>query len=108
MVAWNIHSEQLKTLKQVSEEIELPFTCIEREQLCAEADVIMTITCAHEPLLMNEWIRPSTHIACMGTDTKGEQEVDPALVANATLFTDEIAQLISIGEAQHAIRRYRC
>jgi alanine dehydrogenase len=38
----------------------------------------------------------------MGTDTKGKQEVEPALVAAATLFTDEVAQAISIGECQHA------
>jgi alanine dehydrogenase len=39
----------------------------------------------------------------MGTDTKGKQEVDPALLQRATVFTDEVAQSISIGEAQHAI-----
>ena len=43
-----------------------------------------------------------THIACMGTDTKGKMEVDPALVAAATVFTDEVAQSITLGEAQHA------
>lgn len=81
----------------------LAFKAVEREQLGAEADVIITITAAHEPLMMKEWIKPGTHIACMGTDTKGKQEVDPALVAAATLFTDEIAQSVSIGELQHAI-----
>ena len=39
----------------------------------------------------------------MGTDTKGKQEVDPRILAQATVFTDEIAQSISIGEAQHAV-----
>jgi ornithine cyclodeaminase len=39
----------------------------------------------------------------MGTDTKGKQEVDAALVAAAHVFTDEIAQSVSIGETQHAI-----
>jgi alanine dehydrogenase len=41
----------------------------------------------------------------MGTDTKGKQEVDPELVAAANVFTDEIAQSISIGETQHAIAK---
>jgi alanine dehydrogenase len=67
--------------------------------------VIITITSAFEPLMMKDWIKPGTHIACMGTDTKGKQEVDPAMVAAATVFTDEVAQSISIGEAQHAIAR---
>ena len=48
-------------------------------------------------------IKPGTHLACMGTDTKGKQEVEAELVAAATLFTDEVAQSISIGECQHAI-----
>ena len=52
---------------------------------------------------MKDWIKPGTHIACMGTDTKGKQEVDPALVAAATVFTDERAQSVSIGETQHAV-----
>ncbi len=39
----------------------------------------------------------------MGTDTKGKQEIDPALIAAATVFTDEVEQSITIGETQHAI-----
>ena len=103
MVAWNLHPERLASLEQVAAEIGLPFEAVEREQLGAEADVIISITSAHEALMMKDWIKPGTHIACMGTDTKGKQELDPALVAAATVFTDEIAQSISIGECQHAI-----
>jgi ornithine cyclodeaminase len=39
----------------------------------------------------------------MGTDTKGKQEVAAALLMRAKVFTDEIAQSVTIGEAQHAI-----
>ena len=46
---------------------------------------------------------PGTHIACMGTDTKGKQEVEAALLVKADVFTDEVAQSVSIGEAQHAV-----
>ena len=52
---------------------------------------------------MADWIKPGTHLACMGTDTVGKQEMDPQLFARASIFTDEIAQSISLGEAQHAI-----
>lgn len=103
VVAWNFHPEMLPGLAGVAEEIGLPFEAVDREQLGTEADVIITITAAHEPLMMKAWIKPGTHIACMGTDTKGKQEVDPALIAAATLFTDEIAQSVTIGETQHAI-----
>nr|WP_325166481.1 iminosuccinate reductase BhcD [Thermohalobaculum xanthum] len=103
VVAWNFHPEMLPALGKVAAEIGLPFEAVERERLGAEADVIITITSAFEPLMMRDWIKPGTHIACMGTDTKGKQEVDAALVAAATVFTDEVAQSISIGEAQHAV-----
>ncbi len=103
VVAWNPHPEYLPRLAAVCDELGLPFEAVEREQLGAEADVIITITSAFEPLLMKSWIKPGTHIACMGTDTRGKQEVDPELLASASVFTDEVAQSISIGEAQHAV-----
>ena len=103
VVAWNPHPEMLPRLQAVAEELGLEFEGVSREELGAQADVIITITSAFEPLLMAGWIKPGTHIACMGTDTKGKQEVDPALLARATVFADEIAQSVSIGEAQHAV-----
>jgi ornithine cyclodeaminase len=103
IVAWNPHPEMLINLETIANEKGIPFEAVEPEGLGAQADVIITITSAFEPLLMNDWIKPGTHLACMGTDTKGKQEVDAVLVAAATVFTDEIAQSITIGEAQHAI-----
>lgn len=103
VVAWNPHPDMLPRLGAVAEELGLAFDAVTQEELGAQADVIITITSAFEPLLMKDWIKPGTHIACMGTDTKGKQEVDPALLAGATVFADEIAQSITIGEAQHAI-----
>ncbi len=103
VVAWNPHPDMLPRLAAVAEDIGLPFEAVSAEEVGAQADVIITITSAFEPLLMADWIRPGTHLACMGTDTKGKQEVDAGLVAKATVFTDEIAQSIAIGEAQHAI-----
>lgn len=104
VVAWNNNKDRLKNLQAVAEEAGVPFESVEREELCQQADVIITITSAFEPLLMKEWIKPGTHIACMGTDTVGKQEVDADLMAVATVFTDEVAQSISLGETQHAIK----
>ncbi len=103
VVAWNRRSEALARLAEVAEEIGLPFESASAEAVGAQADVIITITSAFEPLLMADWIKPGAHLACMGTDTKGKQEVDPALLAKARVFTDEVAQSVTIGEAQHAV-----
>ncbi len=103
VIGWNLHSEMLARLEEVATEAGLPFKAVSLDELGAEADVIITITSSFDAILMDAQIKPGTHIACMGTDTKGKQEVDAALVARATVFTDEVAQSTTIGEAQHAI-----
>ena len=69
--------------------------------------VLITITSSFDAILLEEHVGPGTHIACMGTDTRGKQEVATALVARASLFTDEVAQAVSIGECQHAVAEGR-
>ncbi|WP_299850232.1 iminosuccinate reductase BhcD [uncultured Roseovarius sp.] len=103
VIGWNYHPEMLSRLEDVASEAGLPFEKVELDQLGAEADVIISITSSFDPILRDADVTGGTHIACMGTDTKGKQEVEAALVARATVFTDEIAQSISIGECQHAI-----
>jgi ornithine cyclodeaminase/alanine dehydrogenase-like protein (mu-crystallin family) len=103
VVGWNLHPEMLSRLEETAREAGLPFEAVDLDSLGAEADVIITITSSFAPILMLDHIRPGTHLACMGTDTRGKQEVDAALVAAATLFTDEVDQAVSLGECQHAI-----
>lgn len=102
VIGWNLHPEMLPGLAAVAEEAGLPFEAVPLEGLRA-ADVIVTITSSFAPSLMADQVSPGTHLACMGTDTRGKQEVDPQLLAHARVFADEVAQSVSIGEAQHAI-----
>ncbi len=74
------------------------------EEMADGADVIITVTPSWEPIVKAAWVRPGTHLACMGTDTAGKQEVEAALVAKASLFCDDPRQAVSIGECQHAFR----
>ncbi len=103
VVAWNLHPEMLPKLGAIAAEVGLPFEAVSLPELGAAADVIITITSSDKASLMDSHIRPGTHLACMGTDTVGKQEVEPALLRRARVFTDEVAQSISIGEAQHAV-----
>ncbi len=102
VIAWNLHPEMLPKLGAVAAELGLPFEAVDLPRM-REAEVIVTITSSPAPSLMADHVSPGTHLSCMGTDTVGKQEVDPALVAAASVFTDEVAQSISIGEAQHAV-----
>jgi ornithine cyclodeaminase len=102
VIAWNLHPDMLPKLGEVAAELGLPFEAVGLERM-VEADAIITITSSPAASLMAAHVATGTHLACMGTDTKGKQEVEPALVAKARLFTDEVAQSVSIGEAQHAV-----
>ena len=102
VIGWNYHPEMLPNIEKVASEAGVPFEAVPLEGM-VEADVVISITSTFAPTVMANHISPGTHIACMGTDTKGKQEVEAALLARATVFTDEVAQSISIGEAQHAV-----
>lgn len=103
VIGWNYHPEMLSRLADLAAELNIPFEAVELDRMGQEADVIISITSAFAPSLMDAHVSEGTHIACMGTDTKGKQEVEAALLGRAKVFTDEIAQSVSIGEAQHAI-----
>jgi ornithine cyclodeaminase len=102
VIAWNLHPEMLPKLGAVAAELGLPFEAVELADM-REAEVIVTITSSPAASLLVGHVSPGTHLSCMGTDTRGKQEVEPELVAGASVFTDEVAQSITIGEAQHAV-----
>lgn len=68
---------------------------------CRQADIVVTATPARGPLFEAEWIKPGTHVASMGSDAAGKQEIPPALFDRAALFCDLPAQSLVIGDLQH-------
>lgn len=74
----------------------------ENRELVERSDVVITITPSRAPVIRSSWVRPGTHIACMGADTRGKQEIEAELVERASLFVDDSEQSVSIGEFQHA------
>ncbi len=102
VIGWNLHPEMLPNLEKVAAEAGLPFEAVDMPGM-VQADVIVTITSSFAPTLMSEHVSDGTHIACMGTDTVGKQEVATDLIARASVFTDEVAQAVTLGESQHAV-----
>ncbi|WP_285294457.1 iminosuccinate reductase BhcD [Aureimonas altamirensis] len=103
IVGWNVEPDMLSKLEEVAARRGLPFERVDLDGLSAQADVIITITSSFAPILKAAEVRPGTHIACMGTDTVGKQEVEAELVSRASVFTDEVAQAVTLGESQHAV-----
>jgi alanine dehydrogenase len=103
--AWNPSAENLEALGRLVESLGLAFTAESScEAVAAKADVLITVTPSQRPLVEAAWVRPGTHINAMGADTRGKQELEPLLVAQAAVFVDEAAQALSIGECQHAFQ----
>jgi ornithine cyclodeaminase/alanine dehydrogenase-like protein (mu-crystallin family) len=67
------------------------------------SDVCVTCTPSRRALLGPDDVAPGTFIAAVGADSEGKQELDPALVASATLVVDVLEQCATIGELQHAL-----
>ncbi|UUX48101.1 ornithine cyclodeaminase family protein [Nisaea acidiphila] len=103
VVAWNRTPDKLAALEKIAVDRGLEFQAVSLEELGAQSDVIVTITSSFAPVLENAVVKDGTHVVCMGTDTKGKQEVSADLVARAATFTDEVAQAVTIGECQHAL-----
>jgi alanine dehydrogenase len=68
------------------------------EKVVRGADVVVTVTPARAPIVRNEWIADGTHIAALGADKSGDQELDPAIVRRARIFVDDIRQCRTDGE----------
>lgn len=75
------------------------------EEACARADVIVTATTARTdtpPLFDADWVRPGTHLSCMGADAPSKRELPPDLFGRARVFCDLPEQARRMGESQHA------
>ena len=70
------------------------------EDAVRSADVIMTATPSYEPYLRAEWVRPGTHVSCVGADKSGKQEVESALLAKAHVVADDVHQCLTVGECE--------
>jgi ornithine cyclodeaminase len=105
VLAWGRSDEKLETYRRDMEirgfEVEVTK---DPAELGASCDLIVTTTPATEPLLRVEDIRPGTHISAIGSDAPHKQELDPAILARASLVVaDSRSQCRERGEIAHAL-----
>ena len=75
------------------------------DEVCREADMLITATPAREPVIRAEWLKPGLHITALGSDTPGKQELDAACLSRADMVVvDKLAQCARFGELSHALR----
>jgi len=73
------------------------------EAALRESDVCVTCTTSHRAFIRKDAVVPGTFIAAIGADNPEKQELEPALLASATLVVDVLHQCAEIGELHHAL-----
>jgi ornithine cyclodeaminase len=61
----------------------------------ANADIISTATLSPEPLIRGAWLKPGTHLDCVGAYRPGMRETDDEVVRRARIFVDTRAGAFS-------------
>jgi alanine dehydrogenase len=73
------------------------------EEAVAGADVIVTGTHARGWIVDDAWVKAGAHIAALGADLEGEQEIDPLTLVRGRVFVDDIRQCRADGEINVAL-----
>jgi alanine dehydrogenase len=82
---------------------QLPCRVVDLET-AAGSDVVCTLTPSHKPVVTASMVRNGSHINAMGADAPGKQELDPAIVASARIFLDDLEQASESGEVNVPLR----
>jgi ornithine cyclodeaminase len=101
---WNRTPEGAEHLRLELADLGVEVRTAERAETVRGSDLIITVTAAREPLVMDGEVAAGAHISAMGADQSGKQELDPALVVRSRLFADHPEQSVALGELQHAAR----
>lgn len=75
-------------------------SCEDLEKAALESDIIITVTPSRKPLIQREWVRPGTHISCIGADMPGKQELSPQILKDSRLYADDKQHCMEVGEIE--------
>lgn len=93
--------------EELSQRLGIPVTaCNEVGAAVRDADIIVTTTPSHQPILLAEHLQAGQHVTAMGSDAEHKNEIDPAVFGSGVAyFCDRLAQTRLLGELHHAIEK---
>jgi len=78
--------------------------CASPEEVCRQADILITTTPSQKPLVRADWLKPGVHVTAVGADSPGKQELEAACLARADIVVvDRLSQCARFGELSHAV-----
>jgi alanine dehydrogenase len=81
---------------------ELGWRAGDRAEAAAQ-DVVVTVTPGVEPVVLSSDLRPRQHVAVLGADAHGKQEVELGAIERCRLFCDEWEQASAGGELANGV-----
>jgi 1-pyrroline-2-carboxylate reductase [NAD(P)H] len=58
------------------------------QSACERADIIVSATGSHEPLVKGDWVKPGTHTDFLGNHHATKRECDTALIVKSKVYAD--------------------
>ena len=70
-----------------------------------QADVIITATASHQPLIRADWLKPGVHIIAVGSNSPVKQELHlDVLQRTDVIIVDKFDQCATAGEIHHGLK----
>ena len=91
IMVWGRSPEKAESVvSQMSSELpDVNLTVVDNlAEACGSADIIVSATGSHEPLVMGDWVQPGTHTDFIGNHHATKRECDTALVVKSKLYAD--------------------
>ena len=81
------HAAQL--VREMRDKVAFPIEAVNsNEAAVRDADIVVTATSAHEPVVRRDWIAYGAHINAIGTHSPQSREIDTDTMATARIFVD--------------------
>ena len=89
---WNHRPERAEALARQLAAEGLPVSAVsDLEEAVRSADLVSCATLATDPLIRGAWLRPGTHLDCIGAFLPTMRETDDDVVRRASIFCDNRA-----------------
>lgn len=102
---WDIRPDAADKLAQeLGRELAIDVRAATDLAVARDSDMIVTCSSARQAYLTPDLVRPGTFVAAVGADNHDKQEIEPELMARATVTVDSLEQCAEIGDLHHALK----
>ncbi len=87
---WSRTNERARQfMAEQAQRYDIPIEAVHSpEESVRGADIVVTVTASHEPILERAWLKSGAHINAVGSSLSSAREIDSATVAAARVFVD--------------------